>query len=183
MVKRQHIRVPYELLDSQVPNEAKKVFIAIMQSRNGTNKQIKVKIKTIAAKAGLKERQVKNYIKILCQNNMLSRKQIRYGDGAWGCNTYTILCDEKYFAEIPFCIASDANLSAQALIAYCFMKRFTNLNKRDYICIMEKTQLAEKLGCSVNHADKVKRMLKKAGYINYKYGNLQIILVYEQQLN
>jgi DNA-binding IscR family transcriptional regulator len=164
---KQHVRVPYVLLDLNITNGAKKLFIALLYFCGGKSKQIKVTLKKIAERAGLKERQVKNHIRTLCEHHILMRKQISYGECAWGCNTYTILCNETYYAKIPYVIAFNPNLSAHALLTYCTMKRYTNLNKQDYICIVDKRQLAKQMNCTVNHLDKVKRELKQAGYIAY----------------
>lgn len=182
IMKRQHIRVPYGLLDLNIANEAKRVYLALLYYRSGTNKQIKVKIQTIAERAGLKERQVKKHLQALCDTNILSRRQVIHGKNAWGCNQYTIQCDETYYAAIPYEIAFDKNLSAMELVLYCILKRHTDLIKPDFKCWMDKAQLAKKLGSSMNHIDKIKRALKQAGYIDYGRNHSQITLIYEQQV-
>ncbi|MFC5405525.1 hypothetical protein [Cohnella soli] len=181
-MKKQHIRVPYELLDLSIAHEAKKVYFALLYFRDGAKKQIKVKIQKIAVRSGLKERQVRKHIRTLCDSNMLSRKQIIHGKEAWGCNEYTIKCDETYYAAIPYEIAYDERLSALELMTYCTLKRYTDLNKQEYSCRMDKIKLAKKVGCSTNHIDKVKRALKQAGYIDYDPNQTQITLIYERQL-
>ncbi|WP_168735496.1 helix-turn-helix domain-containing protein [Cohnella fermenti] len=182
MAKRQHIRVPYVLLTLTIPSEAKRVYLALLHSRDGTNKQIRVKIQKIAERAGLKERQVKKHIRTLCDSNMLSRKQIIHGKDAWGSNEYTIKCDETYYAAIPYEIAFDLKLSALELMTYCALKRHTDLNKQDFTCWMDKNKLAEEVGCSTNHIDKLKRGLRRAGYIDYVRDDSQITLIHERQL-
>lgn len=182
MINRQHIRVPYDLLDLIIANEAKKVYLDLLFFRDGAKKQIRAKIDTIAKQTGLKERQVKKHIQSLCDANILSRKQIIHGKDQWGCNEYTIKCDETYYAAIPYKIAQDKRLSALELMTYCTLKRHIDLNKQEYRCWMDKIKLAKKVGCSTNHIDKVKRVLKQAGYIEYDHNQTQITLIYEQQL-
>jgi len=95
---------------------------------------------------------------------------------------YTIICDETYFAEIPWVIAYDNTLSANTKLGYCIMKRYTDLDKQDYVCYMTKGELAKKIGCSANEVDKVKRDLKLAGFIEYERGSNKITLIYEKSL-
>ncbi|CAH1056824.1 hypothetical protein [Paenibacillus pseudetheri] len=180
-MKIRHVRVPYSLLELNIPNESKAVYIAIMSFRIGNKKTIKVSMNSIAYIAGLKERRINHHITELCRHNMLSRKQINFGVSAYGCNTYTIQCDEKRFAEIPWCIAYEKQLKASSLIAYCIMKQHTNIKKQDYTCYLSKKELAEFLTCSLNQVDKVKGELKNAGLIICDYNSKKILLAYEQQ--
>ncbi|MNZ95395.1 hypothetical protein D3C78_1145420 [compost metagenome] len=170
-MKVQHVRVPYSLIELDISNQSKSVYIAIMCARSGHNKKIKISMDKIAANAGLKVRMVNRHISELCQYHMLSRKQMNYGVGLYGCNTYTIECDERKFAEIPLCIAYEKQLKASSLIAYCIMKKYTDIRKKDYTCYLSKEELAQYLRCTLNHVNKIKRDLKNAGLITYEYNS------------
>lgn len=182
-MKIQHVRVPYSLIELDISNQSKYVYIAIMRSRSGHSKKIKISMNKIAENAGLKERMVHQHISKLCRYNMLSRKQINYGVGLYGCNTYTIECDERKFAEIPLCIAYEKQLKASSLIAYCIMKKYTDIREKNYTCYLSQEELAKYLKCSLNHVNKIKQDLKNAGLITYEYNSKKIVLTYEQQMN
>ena len=157
--------------------------MALLHFRSKTNKKIKVSLAQVSEVTGLKGRQLTNHINTLVQYNIVLRKQNKHGSEEYGCNVYTILCDESYFAEIPWEIAYDDALSVNAIIGYCILKRYTDLNKNNFICYMTKSELAEKIGCSSNEVDKIKRNLKQAGLIAYERNSNKITLVYEKSLD
>jgi len=178
-MKRRHVNVPYVLLDLEESNETKYVFIAILSFRSNNNKKIKVSLNKISEVTGLKFRQLTNHVNRLIQQKMISRSQVKHSNGDYSCNTYTILCDEKYFAEIPYEIACDKLLSVSEKIGYCIMKRYINLAKIDFATYLTKNDLASYLGCSLNQVDKIKRSLKKAGLVEFERNSNMIVLVYE----
>jgi hypothetical protein len=182
-MKIRHVRVPYQILELDVSNETKAVYIAVMSFRSKNNKRIKVSMKTIANAADLKVRRVNYHITELCIRNVLSRKQVKIGNDSYGCNTYTINCDEQRFAEIPWCIAFEKHLKSSSLIAYCTMKKHTDIRKGDYTCYLSQSELAEYLNCSLNHVNKIKQDLRNAGLISYEYSSRKIVLTYERQIN
>lgn len=156
--------------------------MALMHFRSKTRPSIKVSLAKVAEITGLKGRQLTNHINTLIQYNIIARRKNKHGNGEYGCNVYTITCDETYFAEIPWEIAYDNTLSANAKLGYCIMKRYTDLDKRDYACYMTKKELTEMIGCSSNEVDKIKRNLKLAGFIEYKRSSNKITLIYEKAL-
>ncbi len=180
-MKQRHSRMPYKLLDLAISNHAKYVYMALMHFRSKTKKSIKVSLAKVAEVTGLKGRQLTNHINTLLQYNIIARRKNKHGNGVYSCNVYTITCDETYFAEIPWEIAYDNTLSANAKLGYCVMKRYTNLGKRDYACYMTKRELTEKIGCSTNEIDKIKRNLKLAGFIEYERSSNKITLIYEKR--
>lgn len=177
----QHIKVPYFLLDLDVSIQCKMVYLALMKVRSGRKKQIKVKMDTIAKNTGLQNRQTSNHIATLCRHNVITKLQLNY-EGHYGCNSYRIICDESKFAQLPYPIAWHEDLTAYDKIAYCVMKRYTDLNKGNYITYLSKKQLSVMLKCSINQVDKIKARLRKAGFISYKRKSKEIILIYEQNL-
>lgn len=181
-MKQRHSRMPYKLLDLAISNHAKYVYMALMHFRSKTKKSIKVSLAKVAEVTGLKGRQLTNHINTLLQYNIIARRKNQHGNGEYSCNVYTITCDETYFAEIPWEIAYDNTLSANAKLGYCIMKRYTDLGKRDYACYMMKRELTEKIGCSSNEVDKIKRNLKMAGFIEYERSSNKITLIYEKAL-
>lgn len=178
---KQHVRVPYQLLDIDIVNEAKYVFIALLRFRSKYNKNIKVSLKQLSKIAGLGVRQLTHHINSLVNNRILSRKQIKCKDGNYSCNIYTIICDESKFAEIPIEIAFHEKLSAGEIIGYCVLKRYINLKDKRFTCSATKKMLAREWRCSLNHVDKVKRALKKEALIDYSNGDNNIILTWEHQ--
>ncbi len=181
-MKQRHLKMPYKLLDLNISNHAKYVYMALLHFRSKHSKQIKVTLAKVSEVTGLKGRQLTNHINTLTKNIILLRNQNQYGSGEYGCNVYTIFCDERYFAEIPWEIAYNDDLSVNAKIGYCIMKRFTDLDKKDFTCYMTKSELAEKVGCSANEVDKIKRSLKNAGLIEYECKHNKIVLIYEKIL-
>lgn len=181
-MKQRHSRMPYKLLDLAISNHAKCVYMALMHFRSKTRPSIKVSLAKVAEVTGLKGRQLTNHINTLLQYNIIARRKNQHGNGEYSCNVYTITCDETYFAEIPWEIAYDNTLSANAKLGYCIMKRYTDLGKRDYACYMTKRELTEKIGCSSNEVDKIKRNLKMAGFIEYERSSNKITLIYEKAL-
>ncbi|SFM28526.1 hypothetical protein [Pelosinus propionicus] len=181
-MKRRHVNVPYALLDLKEANETKYTLVAILSFRSKRSKRIKVSLSKITEVTGLKGRQLTNHINKLVEHGMISRSKIKYSSGEYSCNTYTILCNEEYFAEIPWEIACSDTLSVWDKIGYCIMKRFTDLDKRDFICYLTKEELVKHLQCSPNQVDKVKRNLKKAGLIEFERNSNKITLVYEHSL-
>jgi len=181
-MKQRHPKMPYVLLELKMSNHAKYVYMALLHFRSKRSKTIKVSLTKVAEVTGLKGRQLTNHINTLVQHNVIERRQNTHGSGEYGCNVYTILCDETYFAEIPWEIAYEDALSVNAKIGYCIMKRYTDLDKQDYVCYMTKRELAKKIGCSLNEVDKVKRNLKNAGLIAYERNSNKITLIYEKAL-
>jgi len=181
-MKRRHVNVPYTLLDLKEANETKYTLVAILSFRSKNSKKIKVSLAKIAKATGLKGRQLTNHINKLVEYGMISRSQTKYSSGEYSCNTYTILCNEEYFAEIPWEIARSDALSVWDKIGYCIMKRFIDLDKSDFICYLTKDELAKHLHCSSNQVDKVKRNLMKAGLIAFERNSNKIVLVYEHNL-
>lgn len=181
-MKQRHLKMPYELLELNISNQAKYVYMALLHFRNKISKKIKVSLAKVSEVTGLKGRQLTNHINTLIQYKIISRKQNKHISGEYGCNIYTILCEETYFAEIPWEIAYNDALSVNAKIGYCIMKRFTDLDKKNFTCYMTKSELAEKVGCSTNEIDKIKRNLKNAGLIEYERNSNKITLVYEKAL-
>jgi len=181
-MKKRHVNIPYTLLDLNEANETKYMLIAILRFRSGSSKKIKVSLAKISEVTGLKGRQLTKHINKLVQHEMISRNQTKYSSGEYGCNTYTILCDERYFAEIPWEIAYSNTLSVWAKIGYCIMKRFINLDKKDFACYLTKDELAKHLQCSLNQVDKIKRNLKGDGLIEFERNSNKIVLVYEHSL-
>ncbi|OBZ14632.1 hypothetical protein A8L34_11975 [Bacillus sp. FJAT-27264] len=179
---KQYIKVPYAILDLNVSIQCKCVYLALMRTRSGSSKQIKVKLGTIARNAELQIRQTGMHLATLCDQNVLSKKQVSY-KGYYGCNTYHILCDESKFAQLPYPIAWHEELTAYDKIAYCVMKRYTDLNKGNYTSYLSKEQLAGLLKCSPNQVDKIKVRLRKAGFISYARNSKEIILIYEKELD
>lgn len=177
---QRHLRMPYTLLELAIANHAKYVYMALLHFRSKTSKKIKVSLAKVAEVTGLKGRQLTNHINTLVQYNIIAKRQNKHGSGEYGCNVYTILCDETYFAEIPWEIAYEDALSVNAKVGYCIMKRYTDLDKQDHVCYMTKRELAEKIGCSVNEVDKIKRNLKNAGFIAYERNSNKIMLIYEK---
>ncbi|UNK20793.1 helix-turn-helix domain-containing protein [Paenibacillus sp. N3/727] len=178
----QHIKVPYALLDLDVSIQCKMVYMALMKVRSGRRKQIKVKMDTIAKNAGLQNRQTSTHIATLCRHNVISKKQINY-EGHYGCNIYRIVCDESKFAQLPYPIAWHEQLTAYDKIAYCVIKRYTDLNKGNYTSYLSKKQLSVMLKCSPNQVDKIKARLRKAGFISYTHNSKEIVLIFERDLN
>jgi len=181
-MKQRHPKMPYKLLDLNISNNAKYAYMALLYFRSKCSKQIKVTLAKVSEVTGLKGRQLTNHINTLTKNKILLRKQNKYGSGEYGCNVYTILCDETYFAEIPWEIAYNDDLTVNAKIGYCIMKRFTDLDKNDSVCYMTKSELTKKIGCSANEVDKIKQNLKKAGLIEYERNSNKITLIYEKAL-
>ncbi|MEN6411936.1 MAG: hypothetical protein ABFC84_04100 [Veillonellales bacterium] len=181
-MKQRHLKMPYKLLELNISNHAKYVYMALLHFRNKTSKKIKVSLAKVSEVTGLKGRQLTNHINTLIQYKIISRKQNKHISGEYCCNIYTILCEETYFAEIPWEIAYNDALSVNAKIGYCIMKRFTDLDKKNFICYMTKSELAEKVGCSANEIDKIKRNLKNVGLIEYERNSNKITLVYEEAL-
>jgi hypothetical protein len=179
----QHVRVPYALLDLDESNETKYVFIALLRFRSGYSKNIKVSLKRLTEVTGLKPRQLTNHINRLIDRRMILRKQTKHNDGHYGCNTYTITCEESKFAAIPMKIAFHERLSVSAIIGYCVLKRYINLNDGSFACFATKEMMAEEWRCSLNQVDKVKRNLKAAGLIDYEHGDKKIGLCWEYQLH
>lgn len=157
--------------------------MALLHFRSHVSKKIKVSLAKVSDVTGLKGRQLTKHINTLIQYKIISRKQNKHSSEEYGCNIYTILCNERYFAEIPWEIAYNDDLSVNAKIGYCIMKRFTDLDRNDFICYMTKSELAEKVGCSANEVDKIKRNLKQAGLIAYERNSNKITLVYEKSLD
>lgn len=181
-MKQRHPRIPYKLLDLAISNHAKYVYVALMHFRSETRKSIKVSLAKVAEVTGLKGRQLTNHINTLIEYNIIARRKNKHGNGEYGCNVYTITCDETYFAEIPWEIAYDNTLSVNTKLGYCIMKRYTDLDKQDHVCYMTKRELTEKIGCSTNEVDKIKRNLKLAGFIEYERSSNKITLIYEKTL-
>ncbi|MHC1745535.1 MAG: hypothetical protein AB9895_00105 [Negativicutes bacterium] len=181
-MQMRHARVPYQLLDLVESNETKYIYLALLHFRSGQSKQIKVSLRKISELTSLKARQVTKHINTLIQSGMVSRKQIKYSSGEYSCNTYTLLCDERHFAEVPWKIAYSNNLSVHAKIGYCVLKRFIDLDKGNFFCYMTKNELAKYLRCSLNQVDKIKRNLKEIGLIDFERGGKKIVLVYERSL-
>jgi DNA-binding IscR family transcriptional regulator len=181
-MKRRHVNVPYALLDLKEANETKYTLVAILSFRSKRSKKIKVSLPKIIEVTGLKGRQLTKHINKLVKHGMVSRNQTKYGGGEYSCNTYTILCNEEYFAEIPWEIARSETLSVWDKIGYCIMKRFIDLDKKDFSCYLTKKELVEHLHCSPNQVDKVKRNLKKASLIEFERNSNKITLVYEHSL-
>ncbi|BBB92276.1 MAG TPA: helix-turn-helix domain-containing protein [Methylomusa anaerophila] len=182
-MKQRHLRMPYTLLELAIANHAKYVYMALLHFRSKTSKKIKVSLAKVAEVTELKGRQLTNHINTLVQYNIVAKWQNKHDSGEYGCNVYTISCDESSFAEIPWEIAYDDKLSVNAKIGYCIMKRYTDLDKQDYVCYLTKRELAKKIGCSLNEVDKVKRNLKNAGLIAYERNSNKITLVYEKSLD
>lgn len=182
-MKRRHLKMPYALLELSISNQAKYVYMGLLYFRNNSSKRIKVSLAKVAEVTGLKGRQLTHHINILVKHRIITRQQNKHSSGEYGCNVYTILCDETYFAEIPWEIADDDALSVNTKIGYCLMKQYMDLDKRDYICYLTKNELAEKIGCSLNEVDKVKRNLKQAGLIEYERSSRKIVLAYEKALD
>ena len=172
-----------ETLKLNIANQAKYVYMGLLHFRSRSSKTIKVSLAKVAEVTGLKGRQLNNHINTLVKHRVITKRQNNYGSGEYGCNVYTILCDETYFAEIPWEIAYDDRLSVNAKIGYCLMKQYMDLDKRDYICYLTKTELAEKIGCSLNEVDKIKRNLKQAGLIDFERSSSKIVLSYEKALD
>lgn len=182
-MKLQYLKMPYDLLiNRELGNNIKMIYLALLYFRNGVNKKIKVPLEKISALIGIKKRQLINHLNILVENNIISRSQENRQSGEYICNTYTILVNESHFALIPVAIAVNYELSANAKIRYCIMKRFSNPAKKNFTCHLKKTELAHEIGCSLNEVDKIKRSLKNAGLIEYERNDNQIILIYERNL-
>lgn len=182
-MKQRHPRMSYQLLDLKISTNTKHVYMALLHFRSHVSKKIKVSLAKVSDVTGLKGRQLTKHINTLIQYKIISRKQNKHSSEEYGCNVYTILCDERYFAEIPWEIAYNDDLSVNAKIGYCIMKRFTDLDRNDFICYMTKSELAEKVGCSANEVDKIKRNLKQVGLIAYERNSNKITLVYEKSLD
>lgn len=178
-MKRRHLRIAYDVLDLEISNEAKYVYMALMRFRSGTSKNVKVSIAKLAEATGLKGRQLTKHVNTLVEHKVISRYQNKHNDGNYGCNTYSILCNEEYFSEIPWEIANSKKLSKWSMIGYCIMKRFTNLDKKDFTCYLSKEQIATCLQCSINQVDKIKRRLQEADLIEFERNSHKIVLVYE----
>jgi DNA-binding IscR family transcriptional regulator len=181
-MKQRHPRMPYELLELNISNNAKYVYMALLHFRSRSSKKIKVSLAKVSEITGLKGRQLTNHINTLVKYKIIYRNQNKHGSGEYGCNVYTIMCDESYFAEVPWEIAYDESLSVNTKIGYCIMKRHIDLDKKDFICYMTKSELAEKVGCSANEVDKIKRNLKNTGLIECERNSNRIMLVYEKAL-
>ncbi|MEG6585426.1 hypothetical protein [Dendrosporobacter sp. 1207_IL3150] len=181
-MRRRHIRIAYDVLDKKVANEAKYVYMALLRFRSGNSKNIKVSIAKLSEVTGLKGRQLTKHINTLIKYKVISRYQNKHNDGNYGCNTYSILCNEEYFSEIPWEIASNKELSKWSMIGYCIMKRFIDIDKEDFTCYLSKDQLATYLQCSINQVDKIKRNLKGAGLIDFDRNSNKVVLIYELAL-
>lgn len=179
MIKR-FVKVPYPILNLKVSVQTKYLFVSLMHFRSGRKKSIKVSMKKVSEISGMKERQMSTHIKKLCNLCVLSRRQTYYGNTNYGCNIYTITCSENYYAAIPWEVAFNSELTAYSVIGYCVLKRNIDLRKNDFACFLTKQQLANQIGCSLNHVDKIKRNLRKAGLIEFGHNDIKITLIYEK---
>lgn len=171
-----YVKVPYALIDLKVSAQTKCIYISLMKFRSAEKKEITVTLEKIAEAARLRTGQTGKYLTTLVKCGIIEREQKNFGYGQYGCNTYRIVCNEKKYAIIPWEVAYGAPISSQALIAYCVLKKHTDLNKKDGIVYMSNTELALYLDCSTNHVNKVKIELQNKGFLEFKARSKMITL-------
>lgn len=186
--KNQFIKVPYILLDKKIfewfdnidLNTTRLVYCALLYFRDKKSKTIKKSQSTIGSIIGIGPLQVCRHIARLKELGIIDVKTDEFD--LYGWNTYTILVDEIYHAQIPFEIAFNKELSASQLMAYCNLKRKTNLKNKEFICYADNAMLVELFDCSSKHVSKLKNALKEKGLIDFKPYDEKITLSYEKAL-
>lgn len=171
----QFAKVPHQLLKLKVERNGKEVtesdavkytLIALLYYRQNNSKTIKVKLETLAKITKVSTRQITRNINALIDHSLISCKQKIHGNNEFGCNVYTLLYQENDdYTELPFEIIENDTIPITAKIGYCVIKKETN--KQTSKWYVKRTKLAEKLQCSLNHVDKIRRYLKEAGLIEY----------------
>lgn len=187
--KKQFIKVPYKLLEKKTfewlddidANTTRLVYCALLYFRDKKSKIIRISQSKIGSIIGIKSLQVCRHIARLKELGILDVKMDELD--LYGWNSYTILIDETHHAQIPFEIAFNKGLSASQLMAYCNLKRKTNLRKKDFICYADNAKLVELFDCSSKHVNKLKTALKKKGLIDFKPYDEKITLSYEKILH
>lgn len=171
----QFAKVPHKLLELKVERDGKTVvendavkytLIALLYYRQNDSKTIKVKLSTLTKITKLSTKQITRNINKLMEYNLISRKQEIHGNNEFGCNVYTLLYQEvDDYTELPFEIIKNKKLPVTAKIGYCIIKR--EANKQTCKLYTTRASLAEKMHCSLNHMDKIRRYLKEANLIDY----------------
>lgn len=186
--KNQFIKVPYILLEKKTFewfdnidfNTTRLVYCALLYFRNKKSKTIRISQSKIGSVIGIGALQVCRHITRLKELGIIDVKTDEFD--LYGWNTYTILVDETYHAQIPFEIAFNRELSASQLMAYCNLKRKTNLRNKDFICYADNATLVELFDCSSKHVSKLKNALKEKGLIEFKPYDEKITLSYEKTI-
>lgn len=171
----QFAKVPHRLLQLKIEKDGKEfaendsvkyTLIALLYYRQNNSKTIKVKLETLAIMTEVSTRQITRNINKLIQHKLISRKQEIHNNNQYGCNIYKLLYQEDNdYTELPFEIIKNKNIPITAKIGYCVIKR--EANKQMGKWYGKRSRLAEKLQCSLNHGDKIRRYLKQAGLIEY----------------
>lgn len=178
----QFVKVPHRLLELKVERNGKEMaesdavkytLIALLYYRQKNSKTIKVKLKTLAKITKVSTRQVARNINALIKHKMILCDQEIHGNNEFGCNIYTLLYQEEDdYTELPFEIIENATIKITAKIGYCVIKK--EANKQTGKWYGKRTKLAEKLQCSLNHVDKIRRYLKEAGLIDYASNEIKL---------
>jgi len=184
----QFLKMPYKLLDKDTfqwfenidLNATRLVYCALQYYRSKGSNEIRQSQTSIGKVIGINKKQVLIHLRRLEELGIIDIKMDEFDFYGW--NTYTILIDEKYHAAIPFEIAFNRDLTASQLMAYCNLKRMTNLKNKDFICYADNAMLIKAFDCSSKHVSKLKNALREKGLIDFKPYDEKITLVYEKNL-
>lgn len=158
------------------------VLIAILGSRKGANRVIKVSMQVLEKRTKLSRTQISRHLSRLIEDGSIKVTQKCNGFNDFECNEYTLLYSEEKYAIVPFEIAYNKDLKHSELVAYFRLKQHTDLEKMDFMVYGSKEELAKMLKVSINHVDKIKRNLKNKGIISYERSSNAIELTLEKEI-